>query len=125
MDFANEVKQSFMAFRKAHDSQFIWHSDCFWEIASSLRSSQNPFSRFKIRLKPHLFILPPYLPTQLTHPLTSLISSFFQSVTSYGLRVTSSRPFGLLLFSLHFCLLPFAFCLFFSLLPYSPYLQHY
>ena len=50
-DFANAVKQSLQAFRKVHDSLSIWHSVCFWEIASSLRFSQNPFSHFKIRLK--------------------------------------------------------------------------
>ncbi len=116
MDFANEVKQSFMAFRKAHDSQFIWHSDCFWEIASSLRSSQNPFSRFKIRLKPHLFILPPYSPYSLFSSYFFILhSTFFQSVTSFGLRVTSS-PFALLS-----SLLPSAFCLLpFLLLTYNP-----
>lgn len=49
-DFANEVKQSLPAFREAHDGLFIWYSVCFWEIASSLRFSQNPFLNFKIRL---------------------------------------------------------------------------
>ena len=48
MDFANEVKQSFMAFYKAYNSPFIWHSGYFREIASSLRSSQNPFLSYKI-----------------------------------------------------------------------------
>ncbi len=48
---AKEVKQSFMAFRKAHDSPSIWHSGCFWEFALSLRSSQNPFSINKIQLE--------------------------------------------------------------------------
>ena len=52
-DFVNAVKQSLQAFRKAHDVLFIWHSGRFREIASSLRSSQNPFLNYKIRLKFH------------------------------------------------------------------------
>lgn len=50
-DFENAVKQSLQTFRKAHDSLFIWFTVCFGEIASSLCSSQNPFSTIKIRLK--------------------------------------------------------------------------
>ena len=83
MDFANEVKQSLPAFRKAHDSPFIWHSGCFWEIASSLRSSQNPFSTNKIRLNfaqfTHLIIFLSHL-----FPFTHLlIQSFTHLFISY------------------------------------------
>jgi hypothetical protein len=50
MDFAIRQlaeKQSFMVFHKAQDSLLLWHPSCSWEIASSLRSSQNPFSTLK------------------------------------------------------------------------------
>ena len=54
-DFANVVKQSFMAFRKAHDSLLLWHLSCSWEIAFHLHyvTADKPHSvRRKIHFQP-------------------------------------------------------------------------
>ena len=91
-DFANEVKQSFKAFRKVQDSLLLWYTSRSWEIASSLRSSQNLFSNFKLRLK-------------LRSSLTSHLSSL-PLLTSYYLLLTSS------IFPLHFRLPPSSITLF-------------
>ena len=47
MDFANEVKQSFMAYRKAHNISFIWHYGCVVKISTFLLRAFIFFERSK------------------------------------------------------------------------------
>ncbi len=94
-DFANAVKQSLQAFRKAHDVLFIWHSGRFREIASSLRSSQNPVSLYKSVF----FSLFAHFPFAFSSPHHLISPSPYSLITH------------LKLLTLHSSLLPFAFCL--------------
>ena len=62
-DFANVVKQSFMAFRKAHDSSFIWHTGCFDIIIAFHRRAIISFERSKETKQRKIAGKHPRLPT--------------------------------------------------------------